>query len=212
MNGWWKRGAVALVLGGLLGVTGLASADVAPSPRPIPVVDKGKGPEKAQVGKGPEGKGPEGKGKPEDKGKPDDKGKPEDKDAGADAAAAPAESEADQKAREEKHKAKKEARKAKSKEEREALKKKVSTALKGQPMATAMKQELERHARRLARLERVKDLAEEAKDTEATERVQKLLDKENARHEKWMANYDAKTTGAKGAGADGKPAEKAGEK
>jgi len=200
MNALWKKGAVALVLGGLLGVTGVASADLPRTPIPAPAVDKGKGPERANPKGGEHG----GKG-PEDKGKPDDKA---DKDAGADAAAAPAESDA--KAKDEKRKVKKEARKAKSKDDRDALKKKVSTALKGQPMAVAMKQELERHARRLARLERVKDLAEEAKDTEATERVQKLLDKENARHDKWMANYDAKVTGAKG--ADGKPAEKAGEK
>jgi hypothetical protein len=82
--------------------------------------------------------------------------------------------------------------KAKAKSDRDELRGKVKVALKGQPMSEAMKQELKRHARRLARLERVKDVAKASADSEATARVDTLIDKENARHTKWMANFEAK--------------------
>ncbi|MBK9262654.1 MAG: hypothetical protein IPM54_22975 [Polyangiaceae bacterium] len=103
-----------------------------------------------------------------------------------------------------KRKAWKEARKAKVKEHRAEIKKKVEAALKGKPMATAMKEELKRHARRLARLERAKSVADEAKDSETVTRVDKLIEKENARHDKWMAGYDAKATVTAGDKAGGK--------
>jgi hypothetical protein len=195
MDGWYKKGVLALAMGAALAVSGVAfAADLAPA-KPVAVAaDKGKGPEKAAAkGADNAAKGADNaadKGKADEKGKGDEKSD-KDKDGGAAADAAPAD-EAEQKAQEAKRKEKKEARKAKAKDERAELKKKVTAALKGQPMAQAMKQELERHARRLARLERVKDLAEEAKDTDAGGRVQKLIDKENGRHGKWMANYDAK--------------------
>jgi hypothetical protein len=59
-------------------------------------------------------------------------------------------------------------------------------------MNEAMKQELERHARRLARLERIKALATEAKDTATLERVNKLIETENARHDRFTSQFDAK--------------------
>src|SRR5262249_21644537 len=67
--------------------------------------------------------------------------------------------------------------------QRDAEKAKVIAALKGQPMNDAMKQELRRHAQRIARLERIKQLASDAKDDAATTQVAKLVDKENARHD-----------------------------
>jgi hypothetical protein len=69
---------------------------------------------------------------------------------------------------------------------------KIAAALHGQPMTEAMHQELKRHARRLARLERIKALALEAKDTAVVERVNKLIDKENARHDKFTTHADEK--------------------
>jgi hypothetical protein len=81
---------------------------------------------------------------------------------------------------------------ANAKADREALRVKVKSALKGQPMSEAMKQELKRHARRLARLERIKAVAQTEKDDAATARVDKLIEKENARHNKWMVSFDAK--------------------
>ena len=69
---------------------------------------------------------------------------------------------------------------------------KIAGALRGQPMSEAMRQALSRHARRLARLERIKALALEAKDTAVVERVNKLIDKENARHDKFATHVDDK--------------------
>ncbi len=66
-------------------------------------------------------------------------------------------------------------------------------------MAAALREELRRHARRLARLERVKDVAEDEKDTATVERVGKLIQKENARHQKWMENFRAKAADKGGA-------------
>jgi len=69
---------------------------------------------------------------------------------------------------------------------------KIAAALHGQPMTEALNQELSRHARRLARLERIKALAVEAKDTAVIERVTKLIDKENARHDKFTTNVESR--------------------
>jgi hypothetical protein len=69
---------------------------------------------------------------------------------------------------------------------------KIAGALRGQPMSEAMHHELSRHARRLARLERIKAIALEAKDTAVVERVNKLIDKENARHDKFATRVDDK--------------------
>jgi hypothetical protein len=54
------------------------------------------------------------------------------------------------------------------------------------PMA-AMREELRRHARRMARLARVRELAETAKDADSTARADKLIAREAERHERWMA-------------------------
>jgi hypothetical protein len=66
-----------------------------------------------------------------------------------------------------------------------AQKEKLRGMLKA-PMDSAMKQELRRHAERVAKIERVKQVATDAKDNDSVERATKLLAKENARHDKWM--------------------------
>jgi hypothetical protein len=147
----------------------------------------------------------DGKGKPEDKGKPDDKGKPaasanpaasgansgkpDDKPGPADSANPAATPGQDP------DKAKAE-RKDRAKKERDELRVKVQAKLKNQPMEQALKEELQRHARRLARIARVKAVATTEKDDDAGARADKLLKKEQERHDKWMANYTAKA-GAK---------------
>jgi hypothetical protein len=65
------------------------------------------------------------------------------------------------------------------------------------PMSDALKQELVRHAQRLARLERIKSLAQNAKDADALDRATKLLDKENARHQKFLSTAQASEANAK---------------
>lgn len=68
----------------------------------------------------------------------------------------------------------------------DAEKKKLEGVLKG-PMDEAQKQELRRHAERVAKLERIKALAVESKDKDIADKAGKLLDKENARHDKFLA-------------------------
>jgi hypothetical protein len=69
---------------------------------------------------------------------------------------------------------------------------KIKAALRGRAMDQAMKQELEHHARRIARLERIKAVAVEAKDTATIERVNKLIELENARHDRVTSHFDSK--------------------
>lgn len=87
--------------------------------------------------------------------------------------------------------------KKKAKEQKDDLKGKVQKALKGKPMHASLREELKRHARRLARLDRIEALAKDANDEDVLARVKKLIDKENARHDKWMANFDPEKGGAK---------------
>jgi hypothetical protein len=73
-------------------------------------------------------------------------------------------------------------RKAKEHEDQRA---KLSAAWKG-PVNDALRSELRRHAERLARLERIKHVADGEKDKDSAEKVTKLIAKENERHEKWL--------------------------
>lgn len=87
---------------------------------------------------------------------------------------------------------KKAERDVRAKTQREVLRAKVKGALNGQPMTEAMRQELKRHARRIARLERIKTVAQDAKDDASADRADKLIEKENARHDKFMATVNVK--------------------
>ncbi len=82
------------------------------------------------------------------------------------------------------------AKKAKQHEEQKA---KLAALLKTAP-DDAIRQELRRHAERVARLERIKTVASEAKDNDSAERANKLLAKENERHDKWMSKHVEPTT------------------
>ncbi len=55
----------------------------------------------------------------------------------------------------------------------------------------AAREELKLHAHRIARLERLKDLADGSSDTETTTKIDKLIVDENARHEARMAAIKA---------------------
>lgn len=154
------------------------------------------------TGKPAEAGKPGDKGKPADSAKPGDKGKPDDKPAGSGkpdegpaASGAPSASAAANAPGMDPEKQKAE-RTGRAKKQRDELKTKVKEKLKNQPMAQAMKEELTRHAKRVARILRVKDVADGEKDTDSVARADKLLQKEQERHDKWMASYDAKA-GAK---------------
>jgi hypothetical protein len=81
---------------------------------------------------------------------------------------------------------------ARQKIERAVLAAKLKDKLKGQPAPAALKQELERHARRVARLTRIKSIAKAENDDDSVTRADKLLAKENDRHDKWIAKFDPK--------------------
>jgi hypothetical protein len=127
-------------------------------------------------------------------GKPDDKpGKPEVNPGKAEGTPGKADEKAADKTvaavqRKEADEAKLKERLERRKSQEEAERTKIAAVLKGQPMTEAMRQELTRHARRLARLERIKAVASEAKDSVAVLRATKLIDMENTRHDKFAAN------------------------
>jgi len=101
----------------------------------------------------------------------------------------------------------KEHRDERAKEHREALKARFGAAL----ATPAAKEELEHHARRMARLDRALVLAETevTKDKDKLkDRIQKLIDKENTRHEAAMDRFKSAGTpnaGAAAAAAPGTP-------
>lgn len=101
----------------------------------------------------------------------------------------------------------KEHRDDRAKEHREALKARFGAAL----ATPAAKEELEHHARRMARLDRALVLAETevTKDKDKLkDRIQKLIDKENTRHEAAMERFKSAGTpnaGAAAAAAPGTP-------
>jgi hypothetical protein len=66
-------------------------------------------------------------------------------------------------------------------------------------MSEALRQEMTRHARRIARLERIKSIATEAKDNATVLRATKLITMENERHDKFATNAEGRdeTPGAK---------------
>jgi hypothetical protein len=82
------------------------------------------------------------------------------------------------------------ARKAK---EHQAQKTELTALLKG-PADDALKEELRRHAERVARIERIRSVATDAKDADSGARATKLLAKENGRHDKWMEKHSSAPT------------------
>jgi len=100
----------------------------------------------------------------------------------------------------------KERREDRAKEHREELKARFGAAL----AAPSAREELEHHARRMAKLDRAMVLVETevTKDKDKLkERIQKLMDKENARHERAMDRLKSSPTapGASAAAAPGTP-------
>lgn len=59
------------------------------------------------------------------------------------------------------------------------------------PLDDSAKAELKKHALRIAYLERIKALATTAKDQNVIDRANKLIEKETARHDKWLTSLTA---------------------
>ena len=78
------------------------------------------------------------------------------------------------------------------KAQQDAERQQLRTALRA-PMTDVQKQDLRLHAERVAKLERIRSLALDAKDSATADRATKLLDKESARYEKWLNGLSTKT-------------------
>ena len=83
-------------------------------------------------------------------------------------------------------------RAARLKTQHEAERQQLAGVLHG-PMTDAQKKDLRVHAERIAKLERIRALALDAKDNATVDRANKLLEKENARYEKWMSTLSTKS-------------------
>ena len=74
--------------------------------------------------------------------------------------------------------------------EHDAQREKLAATWKG-PVNDSLRHELRRHAERLARLERIKEVAETEKDKDSAEKADKLIAKEKDRHDKWVSKNAA---------------------
>lgn len=86
---------------------------------------------------------------------------------------------------------------ARAKAQRQALREKIAPLLRGRPMDDALGIELDVHARRVARLARIAEVARAAGDARSETRAKELLAKETARHDAWLAAFAARAEGAK---------------
>jgi hypothetical protein len=102
-----------------------------------------------------------------------------------------------------------EERAARKLKEHAVLRDKLKATLRG-PMDVPTKQELRRHAERLARLERIKQLAEADKDTATVDKATALIAKENARHDTWLSKHGGSATAPTPATATATATDKAG--
>jgi hypothetical protein len=93
---------------------------------------------------------------------------------------------------------------------RKALRKTMRRWLRGGPITESVRAGLQEHARRIARLLRLEEIAAARNDYELAMRIEKLVARENARHDKWLRDLSrpAKPTAtAAGSSATASPKE-----
>lgn len=95
------------------------------------------------------------------------------------------------------------AHKSDRKKRKHEAKRKALKAFPGIGKHPAAQKEYEKHARRMARLERARDVAAAEERTELVTRIDELIAKEKARHEKWLAQHRSAKDGAKDDAAEG---------
>ncbi len=71
------------------------------------------------------------------------------------------------------------------KDRRKALRRRLASRLQGYALSKSMKAELRTHGRRMARLKRIRYVAATQNDYDSIQSVDKLIGKENSRHETW---------------------------
>lgn len=72
---------------------------------------------------------------------------------------------------------------------RRALKKRLGRKLKDAPVSESITRELALHARRVASLRQIRDVAARENDFESVASVDRILAQENARHERWWRSH-----------------------
>lgn len=83
-------------------------------------------------------------------------------------------------------------REQRQRDRRRALGKRLSRRLAGAAITPPIEQELKLHAERVAKLRRIRYVGAVDKDYETVQAVDKLLARENARHERWWRSGLAK--------------------
>jgi len=85
----------------------------------------------------------------------------------------------------------KQRRTQRQRDRRRALRRRVAKRLKGSPITPAIKDELRTHARRVAHLRQIRFVAATETDDETIAAVDRVLARENARHERWWRSVTA---------------------
>jgi hypothetical protein len=80
-------------------------------------------------------------------------------------------------------------RSSRARDRRRALQNRLKRLLRGSPLSANIRAELGLHARRVAHLRRIRLLAAEAKDKDSVLQVDKVLARENQRHERWWRSF-----------------------
>jgi hypothetical protein len=83
-------------------------------------------------------------------------------------------------------------REQRQRDRRKALRKKLRRLLRGAPITDEIRTALRDHARRVARLRRVREIAAEKDDYDMVVRIDKLIAKENSSHDKWLRDLPRK--------------------
>jgi hypothetical protein len=73
-----------------------------------------------------------------------------------------------------------------ARDRRKALRKTMRRWLRGGPITESVRAGLQEHARRIARLLRLEEIAATRNDYDLVMRIEKLVARENSRHDKWL--------------------------
>lgn len=93
------------------------------------------------------------------------------------------------KRRSEERRAKREQRR---RDRRKALRKRLRRMLKGGPITPEIRAELETHARRMARLRRIREVAADKRNYDVVLRVDELIKKQDSSHNRWLRQLQTK--------------------
>jgi len=84
-------------------------------------------------------------------------------------------------------------REQRQRDRRKALRKKLRRTLRGAPITPEIRTGLQDHARRTARLRRIREIAAEKRDYDLVVRVDKLIKKQDSSHDRWLRKLSTTT-------------------